>query len=227
MENKAVVLLSGGMDSAVALAVAMKECDGWVTALSFSYGQRHVKELLAASELAQHYDIPHFIYTVEIPKAGSVLMGEGAMPQMTYEELQKEEGPSPTYVPFRNGTFLSLATAYALDLDAQLIYAAMHADDGHNWAYPDCTPEFVGAMQNAIYVGTYHKVRLRAPFVYSTKAQIAMTGNLLKTPFHLTWSCYEGRTLHCGTCPTCVSRIEAFKIAGVNDPTNYETMEAA
>ncbi len=213
------------MDSAVALSVSVKEND-WTRALSFSYGQRHEKELLAANDLADYYDIPHDVLPVDIPKGESVLMGEGAMPQMTYEELQEAEGPSPTYVPFRNGTFLSLATAFALDVGADLLYAAMHADDGHNWAYPDCTPEFVGAMSNAIYVGTYHKVRLRAPFVYSTKAQIAMLGDMLGTPFNLTWSCYEGKAFHCGTCPTCVSRIEAFKIARVEDPTIYESEPA-
>ena len=224
MESKAVVLLSGGMDSAVALSLAVKQCD-WVRALSFSYGQRHEKELDAANDLADYYEIPHDVITVAIPKGESVLTTDAEMPQMSYEELQEAEGPSPTYVPFRNGTFLSLAAAFALDTKANLLYVAVHADDGHNWAYPDCTPEFIGAMSNAIYVGTYHEVRLRAPFVYSTKAQIAASGYAIGTPFTLTWSCYEGKEFHCGTCPTCVSRIEAFKIAGIDDPTIYDIRE--
>jgi len=220
---KSLVLLSGGMDSAALLSLAINQSDE-VSAVSFDYGQRHRKELHAAQDLVDYYEVPWRILTVAIPKGG-VLLTDMAMPQMTYEELQKEEGPSPTYVPFRNGTFLSLAAALALTVNSEYLYTAVHADDGHNWAYPDCTPEFIGGMQTAIYVGTYHKVRLLAPFVYSTKAQIARSGHEMGTPFNLTWSCYEGREYHCGVCPTCVSRIEAFKIAGIDDPTIYEQRE--
>jgi queuosine biosynthesis protein QueC len=225
---RSVVLLSGGMDSATLLGRVLQSGagDDTVNAISFRYGQRHEKEIHAASDLCAHYDLPHEVIDVALPRAGSVLMTDKAMPQMSYEELQAAEGPSPTYVPFRNGTFLSLAAAYALDLGADTLHTAVHADDGHNWAYPDCTPEFVGAMQNAIYVGTYHEVRLQAPFVYLTKAEIVALGTLLRVPFDLTWSCYEGREFACGTCPTCVSRLEAFDQAGLKDPIPYERTPA-
>src|SRR5262245_9556666 len=136
---------------------------------------------------------------------------EAEMPHVTYEELQKAEGPSPTYVPYRNGSFLSLAASGALDMGADTIYAGMHGEDAHNWAYPDCTPEFIGAMQNAIYIGTYYKVRLVCPFTYMTKADIIKLGLDLLAPLHLTMSCYEGRDPACGVCPTCIARLEAFK----------------
>jgi 7-cyano-7-deazaguanine synthase len=97
----------------------------------------------------------------------------------------------------------------------------VHAEDARGWAYPDCTPEFIGAMQNAIYVGTYFKVRLIAPFQYMMKHEIIATGLRLGAPYHLTLSCYEGTSPACGRCPTCVSRLEAFRVNGVSDPIEY------
>ena len=146
---------------------------------------------------------------------------EEEMPHATYEELQKAEGPSPTYVPYRNGTFLSLSASHALANECDTIYAGMHSEDAHNWAYPDCTPEFIGAMQNAIYIGTYFKVRLVCPFTYMTKKEIVLLGVTLNVPFNLTMSCYEGRSPACGVCPTCVARLEAFKSLGFEDPLPY------
>lgn len=95
-------------------------------------------------------------------------------------------------------------------------------DDGANWAYPDCTPEFNGSMASAIYIGTYHKVRLLTPLQWLTKTDVIVLGRAIDAPLHLTYSCYEGRLEHCGLCPTCVNRIEAFKRSGFNDPTHYE-----
>lgn len=219
---KAVVLLSGGLDSTTLLGQIYDTTSDWVRAISFRYGQRHEKEIESAEAVCKHYDIPLDVVTVAIPRGTSVLTTDAEMPQMSYAELQEAEGPSPTYVPYRNGTFLSLAAAFALDVGADMLYTAVHADDGRNWAYPDCTPEFIGAMQNAIYVGTYFKVRMQAPFVYKTKAEIVSLGWSLRVPFDLTWSCYEGRQYHCGKCPTCVSRIEAFNQAVILDPVVYE-----
>jgi 7-cyano-7-deazaguanine synthase len=220
--SSALVVLSGGLDSCVALALARKDNDG-VETLSFNYGQRHDREILAAEKIAEYYDVGHTVITVPLGTGESVLMDHGAsMPQMTYEELQAAEGPSPTYVPYRNGTFLSLAASGALDMGLDYIYAGMHSEDAHNWAYPDCTPEFIGAMQNAIYIGTYFKVRLVCPFTYKTKAQIIALGAELGAPLHLTYSCYEGREISCGRCPTCVARLEAFKANQLSDPIDYE-----
>lgn len=221
--TKALVLLSGGMDSATCLAIAAEEND-LVGCVSLSYGQKHVREVEHARTLAAYYNSG--IEILELPKifqgAGSSLVDDVEMPQMSYEELSEAEGPSKTYVPQRNMNFLAVASAIALIGEADYIYFGAHADDAHNWAYPDCTPEFIGAMANAIYTGSYFKTRLRTPFMWSTKAEIASKGAMLGVPFHMTWSCYEGGELHCGTCPTCVSRKEAFSQAGIDDPTQYE-----
>ena len=220
--SSALVVLSGGLDSCVVLALAMRENDR-VETLSFSYGQRHTAELDAADKIAQYYEVGHTVLSIPLGTGESVLMDHAAeMPQMTYEEIQASEGPSPTYVPYRNGTFLSLAASGALDMGLDYIYAGMHGEDAHNWAYPDCTPEFIGAMQNAIYIGTYYKVRLKVPFTYKTKAEIILLGATLGAPLHLTMSCYEGRAPACGRCPTCIARLEAFKANGIQDPIEYE-----
>lgn len=245
MIKRAFVLLSGGIDSTTCLALAMEDFDSGVEAISIDYGQRHLKETSQARAIADYYGIPHTILKV------SGLSGEGVMltdpkvevPSISYSEIQ---GVSPTYVPFRNGNLLSTVAAHAqkyvnqqilqfaeqekvtvglaTDLARDLcgIYFGAHAEDAQNWAYPDCTPEFVGSMANAIYVGTYFAVRLYAPFVHSSKADIVSTGTRHAVPYGLTWSCYKGDPLHCGICPTCRARREAFKAVGVEDPTLYK-----
>lgn len=218
--SKALVVLSGGLDSCVALALAHEEHEKMET-ITFDYGQRHKIELKAAEQISNHYGTPHHERRVSLGTAGVLMDHAAEMPHMTYEQLQEAKGPSPTYVPYRNGTFLSLAASLALVIDADTIYAGMHAEDAHNWAYPDCTPEFIGAMQNAIYIGTYMKVRLVAPFTYKTKAQIVKLGIDLAAPLHLTVSCYEGKLAACGQCPTCIGRLEAFKANGIEDPIPY------
>lgn len=218
------MMLSGGLDSCVVLAQAVANARDYreIHTISFNYGQRHVLELEKAKGLAEYYGVRHTIISVPLFSADSVLMTDAEMPKMTYEEIEESEGVSPTYVPFRNGTFLSLAAGYALDKGLDTILAGVHAEDARGWAYPDCTPEFIGAMANAVYVGTYHKVRLLAPLQYMMKKQIVGQGILLGAPFQLTLSCYEGRDPACGVCPTCIGRLEAFKQCGANDPIDYE-----
>jgi 7-cyano-7-deazaguanine synthase len=218
-----LVLSSGGIDSTVVLALALEKSEVMRT-ISFDYGQRHRRELQAAAMVAEYYGISHNILDAPVFTGDSVLMDKNAeMPHMTYEELEQSEGVSPTYVPFRNGTFLSIAAGFALQTGLDMIWCGMHAEDARGWAYPDCTPEFIGAMQNAIYVGTYHKVRMLAPLSYAVKREIVSLGSMLGVPFDLTWSCYEGEQEACGRCPTCVSRLWAFKEAGVHDPIAYQT----
>lgn len=220
--SKAVVLHSGGIDSTVVLAQVLEQQETEVTTISFRYGQLHANmELTAAFNIGEYYGIEHRIINVPLFRGKSALMGVAEMPRMTYEELAHAEGPSPTYVPFRNGTFMSLAAAFALEVEAEMIYTGVHAEDARNWAYPDCTPEFVGAMANAIYVGTYHKVRLAAPLQYMQKWEIVEKGLKLKVPFQLTVSCYEGGLVACGKCPTCVARLSAFEINEADDPIEY------
>ena len=241
----AVVLHSGGLDSSTLLtdAVVRYNADN-VFPLGVSYGQKHSAELRAAQDVRMALGIPETNWqTVSLPStafagSGSALVQSDAdagaeMPHLSYDELAEAYGPSPTYVPFRNGTLLSLATARALSLlsnegsgsagaRAEVWFGA-HAEDAHNFAYPDCTPEFIGAMANAIYVGSYFRVRLVTPVMWMTKAQIVRWGVDIGAPLGYTMSCYEGTTPACGVCPTCVGRLEAFAQNGLTDPIAYSS----
>lgn len=231
--TNAVVLCSGGIDSATALALAIRDCvDGEIHLLTINYGQKHAKEIDAAQKLYAYYKhmgrgsvVHHEVLDMPNIFAGSdstLIDHTKAQPEMTYDEILASKGPSPTVVPFRNANLLSIATTYAIINGCGLVYAAMHATDANNWAYPDCTPEFVGAMAGAMYVGSYFDVRLMTPFLYMEKIDVIKLGHELGVPFELTWSCYEGREAQCGTCPTCVERIEGFKRLGIQDPVQYE-----
>jgi len=223
IHKRGVVLLSGGLDSTLCATMAVKDLDRRnVLALTLVYGQKHEKEAQAATNVSGSLGIIHL--TWNIPHAfedcGSALIDRGkAIPRMLYREIQ---GVSPTYVPFRNGVLLSYATVLALKSKASFIYFGAHAEDFRNWAYPDCTPEFIGAMANAIYIGTYHKVRLLTPLQWYTKKEIVSKSVELSSPYQLTWSCYEGGEFHCGECSTCISRRQAFKDSGYADPTIYK-----
>lgn len=230
MTDHALVVLSGGLDSTTCLALAVKEHGAEYThAVSFQYGQRHSVELDCAREIAKAYDVSWNLIPIDVfngPRVSALLSGSSTpMPEMTYDEISSSHGVSPTYVPYRNGMMLSIAVAKGLanlgDDDTMLVYAGMHAEDARGWAYPDCTPEFVGAMANAIYVGTYHRARLVAPLQYKSKAEVVALGLSLQVPFIMTHSCYLGERPACGVCPTCVGRLEAFKTNGITDPLPY------
>ena len=228
--TKAVALLSGGMDSTVALAIALDSIPPTdVLALSVLYGQKHAVEVEAAQEVSHHYEVTHNV--VELPPVfgmwggkedSTVLAGGPPQPHFTYKEIATAEGPSPTVVPYRNGVLLSIAATVAAQVGANWIYAGMHAEDARNWAYPDCTPEFIGAMANAIRVGTYDKVRLVTPLQWAMKADVVAIGLKLSVPFHLTHSCYDGKKPACGRCPTCIERLQAFEANDIEDPIAYE-----
>lgn len=222
---KAYILLSGGLDSTTLLAEAVHLYGHHaVTALSIDYGQRHAIELEKASHIADHYQVVHRIWNVASSMGkGGLSDPDAPVPEVDYSELQ---GVSPTYVPFRNGLLLATITSLASeDPECEVVGYGAHAEDAANWAYPDCTPEFIGAMANAIYIGTYHKIRLFTPYMWSTKSDIIRRGTELRVPYVLTWSCYKGGELHCGTCSTCRARHAAFRTAGENDPTIYMSNE--
>ena len=226
---EALVLLSGGLDSTVALAEAIELHGGpeHVGAISFMYGQTHTEELNKAASVAAHYGI-YMHQVVEMPQifggTESTLVASNKLeqPEMSYDEIEESYGVSPTYVPYRNGNLLSTAASVALVEGASELWAGMHAEDAHNWAYPDCTPEFLGAQANAIYVGTYFKVRLITPHMWRLKADIVQRGLELEAPLFMTMSCYKGEDPACGTCPTCVGRINAFREVGAIDPVDYQ-----
>jgi 7-cyano-7-deazaguanine synthase len=221
------------MDSATSLALAKKDCDE-VIAISFMYGSKHeAAECEAAALVANYYHVLREVTRLPyclFKGAGSVLLSEGEMPHATYSELQASEGPSPTVVPFRNPVMISMAVARAIVYEADYVYVAMHSEDAHHFAYPDCTPECVGPLGAAIYVGSYHKVRLVVPFQWMSKADIVYSALRLKVPLGLTWSCYDpviapetqgGGYVACGLCPTCKERIQAFRVNWLIDPIAY------
>jgi len=223
--TKALVLHSGGVDSSTCLAMAITAHGREnVMAISIDYGQRHKKEITAAAQICELLDVAHAVYTIEGMPTSMLTDEKAEIPNASYDEL---EGVSPTYVPFRNGQLLSKITGIAAGLFSKTpevqvaIYFGAHSEDALNWAYPDCTPEFIGAMANAIYIGTYHQVRLLTPLMWMMKWQIVQEGNRHGVPWALTWSCYAGADQHCGVCPTCRSRKDAFQKGGVIDPTHY------
>lgn len=221
--SKAYVLLSGGVDSSTALAQANKDWGGSVTAVGINYGQRHrEKELDCAYKVATHFHNPYVERDISgFIQKGGLTNEDLDIPAVSYKDLP--HGVSPTYVPFRNGTMLSLVAGMAtVDDEAEAVYIGVHAEDAENWAYPDCTPEFMGGMANAIYIGTYHKIRLYTPLIWLKKHEIVTLGTRLGVPWELTWSCYEGYEYHCGVCPTCRARKEAFVLANGQDPTQYQ-----
>lgn len=225
MKN-ALVLTSGGVDSTTALALAIEKYGSdHVIALSISYGQKHTKELEAAKAVAAHYGVEQrFLDLALIFKDSNCSLLEGSteeIPEASYvEQIAETHGETPvsTYVPFRNGLFLSAAASIALSNDCEVIYYGAHADDAAGFAYPDCSPIFNNAMNTAIYEGSGHQLRIEAPFVNQTKADIVATGLKLGVPYALTWSCYEGGDHPCGKCGTCIDRAAAFVANGVADP---------
>lgn len=225
MKN-ALVLTSGGVDSTTALALAIEKYGSdHVIALSISYGQKHTKELEAAKAVAAHYGVEQrFLDLALIFKDSNCSLLEGSteeIPEASYaEQIAETHGETPvsTYVPFRNGLFLSAAASIALSNDCEVIYYGAHADDAAGFAYPDCSPVFNKAMNDAIYEGSGHQLHIEAPFVNQTKADIVATGLKLGVPYALTWSCYEGGDHPCGKCGTCIDRAAAFAANGVADP---------
>jgi 7-cyano-7-deazaguanine synthase len=220
----ALVLLSGGMDSATVLGHAIEtrrsKPDSRVEAISFDYGQRHRVELYAARRIAEHYQIDHDI--VDLSGLGPLLTGSALTDPsiLPPEGHYAEANMAVTVVPNRNTIMLSIAVGVAISRGIEYVLAAMHAGD--HPVYPDCRPEFISKLNELIPIATESEVMVFAPFINMTKAEIARRGSDLGVPYALTWSCYRGGDQHCGRCSTCVERAEAFNLAGVDDPTDYE-----
>lgn len=226
---KAVVLFSGGLDSTTCLALAIEKygADN-VTALSMYYGQKHEKEIECAKKIVEYYGVKHIQFDLsdifETSDCTLLKKNETEIPEESYaEQLKKTNGaPVSTYVPFRNGLFLSVAASVAVAQGAEEILYGAHADDAAGNAYPDCSVEFNGYMAKAIYTGTGDAVNVVAPFVAKTKADVVAEGLRMNVPYELTWSCYEGGDKPCGKCGTCIDRKKAFEKNGVKDPLEYE-----
>ena len=231
--GKALVLSSGGVDSTTCVGLAVQKYgkENVITA-SLYYGQKHDKELQCAQKVADYYGVKHIEEDIsnvmKYAKDVCTLMKGGAdIEHKSYVEQIAEngEGRVATYVPFRNGLLLSIATAYADSLfpgeDVEVYYGA-HADDAAGEAYADCSPEFADAMDKAISIGTYGKIHINRPLINMNKAEVVKTGLAINVPYNLTTSCYEGGEKACGTCGTCIDRLNAFKANGVEDPIEYE-----
>jgi len=218
--SKVLVLLSGGMDSAVVLGKVVNAYGAEnVVALNMFYGQRHTREIECAKDIAKHYDVKLMEMDISSAFAGisSALLSHSSI---EIEDDQDKNKVGSTYVPGRNSIFLSIAAGIADSIGAEFVYYGAHADD-HS-GYPDCTTAFVEKMTEALIEGTDNGVRIQAPFVKYHKSQIVKDGIAIGVPFEMTHSCYRGEYPACGTCPTCQLRLEAFKEAGQIDPINYK-----
>jgi 7-cyano-7-deazaguanine synthase len=219
---RAIAIVSGGLDS-VTLAHFLHAEGYELHLLSFNYGQRHRKELAYAERCAKRLDaefdiidlsdIVRFLKGSALTDAIPVPDGHYAAPTM-----------SITVVPNRNAMMLSVAYAVAVAEQAQIVAIGVHAGD--HFIYPDCRPEFIASFDTMQRIATEGfadpHLRLESPFVHLGKHQIVQLGTRLQVPFADTWSCYKGGEKHCGTCGTCFERKEAFKLADVPDPTEYE-----
>jgi len=215
---KTVALLSGGMDSVVAL-YDIGATHEVVAAISFHYGSKHNdREIPFAKWHADHLGIPHIVVPLgfigEFFESDLLAKG-GEIPKGHYEELTMKK----TVVPFRNGIMLAIAGGFAESRGAGGLVIAAHSGD--HAIYPDCREDFMRAMGDALRLGTYAEIELIRPFISLTKSDIARRGHELGVDFSKTWSCYVGGEVHCGECGTCVERREAFLLAGLPDPTDY------
>jgi 7-cyano-7-deazaguanine synthase len=219
-ERRAVVLVSGGLDSAVTLFMAREE--GYrLFALSLDYGQTHLKELERATCIAQAAGADWKKISISLPWGGSTLTGpeKDISSPRSAEEMAK--GIPDTYVPARNTIFLSFAISWAEAAGAEAVFIGANAIDYSG--YPDCRPEYFEQFQRVIQAGTREGTLGRAPFIRTplvklSKAEIIQRGEVLGVPFHLTWSCYRGGDRPCMNCESCILRAQGFKEAGLTDP---------
>ena len=227
--GRAVVCLSGGMDSAVCAALAARDSDAY--AVHFSYGQRtERRELEAARAVAQAVGMRGFLplgmdlfrqiggsalteAAIAVPRAGEDPGSEHARPGSAIPV---------TYVPFRNAHFLSAAVSWAEVLGARSVFIGAVEQDSSG--YPDCRPAYYEAFQQLIRTGTREgDIQIQTPLIHMRKSEIVRLGLELRAPFHLTWSCYSGEQIACGVCESCVLRLRAFEQAGQQDPIPYAT----
>jgi len=220
-ESKAIVLVSGGMDSCITAAIA-KEANDDLAFLHISYGQRtETRERKAFHDIADHYGVEKRLdISIEhLAKVGGSSLTDEKI-DVTEANLESKEIPT-SYVPFRNANMLSIAVSWAEVIEASAIYIGAVAEDSSG--YPDCRPEFYEAFQQTINTGTKPDthIEIRTPIIHLSKMEIVKKGIELDAPLHLTWSCYRCEDLACGTCDSCALRLRGFQQAGVKDPISY------
>jgi 7-cyano-7-deazaguanine synthase len=218
--QRAIVIISGGMDSSVLLAYMKDQNrEGELIALTVDYGQRHRREIECAKMQTADHDVKHELVDVSglFKQLGSSCLTDFSkcVPHGHYaEETMKQ-----TVVPNRNMILLSIAIGFAVKHQAHFVAYGAHAGD--HAIYPDCRPEFANKMNELAGIANWHHVELCRPFITWTKSEIVKKGFVLGVKFGRTWSCYEGNDLACGRCGTCVERLEAFDLAGCFDPLPY------
>jgi len=215
---KSVLILSGGMDSGTLLYDLLDNLNE-VHAVSFDYGQRHKKELISAKALADHTKVTHEI--IDLSNLKSLFKGSSQTDDSVPvpEGHYAEDNMKATVVPNRNMIMLALATARAITMNFDAVVYGAHGGD--HAIYPDCRPEFVGAMSTAIHLCDWKKIHLLAPYINMNKISILQRGIVLKVPYELTWTCYAGEERACGKCGSCQERLEAFRENSVIDPVPY------
>lgn len=215
--KQGLIILSGGMDSVTLLHAREDEI---ALAVTFDYGSNHAaKEIECAKWHCQQLGIEHIVIPLEFMHQyfkSSLLAGGEAIPEGHYAD----ENMKSTVVPFRNGIMLAIACGLAESRGLKMVYIANHSGD--HAIYPDCRATFIESMSEAMAYGTYEHVKIAAPFTSLTKGDIAHIGTEIGVDYTHTYSCYKGGDKHCGKCGTCVERKEAFEMAGVTDPTEYE-----
>lgn len=222
MTHKAVVLLSGGLDSSTVLYQAQAD-GGECYALSFDYQQRHQRELVAAKDIATIAGVKqHHVISFDLGLWGGSALTDRSLdvPQNRTASEMVDQIPI-TYVPARNTIFLSFALAYAEAIAAQKVYLGVNALDYSG--YPDCRPDYIEAMQKVFQLGTKqgregNPIEIVSPLLYLKKTEIIQLGNQLNVPWEKTWSCYQGGEKPCGVCDSCQLRLQAFQALGLTDP---------
>ena len=216
---KALVVLSGGLDSTTALYWAKNEYDE-VETITFNYGSKHNDiENDYAKKTCEKLGVKNTIIKLDFMNQyfkSDLLKSGGDIPEGYYTA----ENMKSTVVPFRNGIMLAIAAGFAESNDCDVLVLGNHSGD--HAIYPDCRPEFIDGIAAAISAGTEKGIKVVSPFCNMSKTDIVKLGDKLGVDFSLTYSCYKGKEVHCGTCGTCTERIEAFTQAGVKDPTKYE-----
>jgi len=218
---KGIILLSGGMDSLVTAAIATRQCDE-IYFLHVNYGQKtEQKELECFHKLVEHYQPAGTLVTSidYLRQIGGSSLTDDAMEVTDHQNT--DQMPS-SYVPFRNAHLLAIAVSWAEVIHADRIYIGAVEEDSSG--YPDCRESFYQAFQQAINLGTADgtKIEIITPVIHLTKPEIIRKGIELKAPFEYSWSCYRENEIACGTCDSCVLRLQAFKKAGMEDPLPYK-----
>jgi 7-cyano-7-deazaguanine synthase len=223
VEEKAVIICSGGLDSTT-LLYDIANTFWEVYPINFSYGQKHNKETEYLKYHISRLGLQDRIKYIELTALASVaksslLNPELDIPNISDPTQRTHEVIKQTVVPFRNAVFLSVAVSYAISINANSIFYGAHASDYAN--YPDTRPEFVNAFNKAVWEGTQIDIEIQAPYIFKKKKDVLKRALKLKVPVHKTWSCYRGLEIHCGNCPSCIERKQAFSELKVNDPTIY------